>query len=724
MKKTLTKFSVCAISICLSIILIVLSASSVFAISETVMEDAPKTVFEGFEYETENNSVTIIKYTGDKSELVIPETIEEKSVERINLTLENKEQITSVSIPSSVKTIEANSFKDCINLTSITLPDVALKISSTAFKNTGYANNALNWQNGILYIGNHAVCFDDVLLLNTTNITIPNGTLSVCDINNLPNLVAVELAESVLYFGGVHNCSKFSTLNFPVTSRATIAGFSGCEALSELSIPAMENIPSDFIKNCQNLSSVKFSDSTVSIGSYAFKNCDKLTSVIFPSSVKIINKGAFEDCDLLENIEFSREITKIGSSAFKNCKKLKLSPLPVSLTEIGTEAFLGCSSLSGNLVIPDSVVKINANAFKGCEFLTSVHLGKNLSDFSEAFINCNNLKEYTISKDNKNLVVIDSAVYDSAVKKLIDIPNNISLSVYEPPKTVTDLQNVFEGVRNIHTLIIPKTVERFILKDKTSVKTIKFEGSASLWNTLHKQNVASGINLEFDYRVTTNEPPVSSTIQTPDNSSSETPSSDTSLSDSSSESSSQVSSELTSSEITSSEVIYGSNILLELLFENDELSIKAVENAFPSGTSFKVENITDSKQAASIVKKLNNTCQKLSVYKVIATVNGVTVAPNKTVEIHFEVPEGFNPMKTKIFYVDENLSPHKLSTKVNLETYTISAEVPGMGHFVVGESEAEENYTIAAIIIIFLILAACAVSIYLLIYKKKRQTEN
>lgn len=724
MKKGFTKFGVSAISICLSIILIVLSASSAFAISETVAEETPKTVFEGFEYKVENNSITILKYSGDKSELVIPETIEEKSVVKINLTLENKEQITSVSIPSSVKTIGANSFKDCTNLTSINLPDTALNISSTAFKNTGYANDALNWQNGILYIGNHAVCFDEVLLLNSTNITIPNGTLSVCDINNLPNLVAVEIPESVLYFGGVHNCSKFSTLNFPVTSKATIAGFSGCEALSELTIPAMENIPSDFIKNCKNLSSVKFSDSTVSIGSYAFKNCDKLTSIILPSSVKIINKGAFEDCDLLESIEFSREITKIGAYAFKNCKKLKSSPLPVSLTEIGSEAFLGCSSLSGNLVIPDSVVKISADAFNGCEFLTSVHLGKNLSDFSEAFKNCGNLKEYTISKDNKNLVVIDSAVYDSAVKKLIDIPNNVSLSVYEPPKTVTDLQSAFEGVRNIHTLIIPKTVEKFILKDKTSVKTIKFEGSASLWNTLHKQNVASGINLEFDYRINTNDTPVSSAIQSPDNPSSESSSSDTDLSDSSSESSSQDSSELTSSEITSSEVIYGSNILLELLFENDELSIKAVENAFPSGTLFTAENITDSKQAAPIIKKLNKSCEKLSVYKVMATVNGVTVAPSKTVEVHFKVPEGFNPMKTKIFYVDEKLSPHKLSTRVNLEAYTLSAEVPAMGYFVLGEGESEENYTIAAIIIIFLILAACAILVYLFIYKKKKQTQN
>ena len=51
-----------------------------------------------------------------------------------------------------------------------------------------------------------------------------------------------------------------------------------------------------------------------------------------------------------------------------NCRGLSGITLPSTLESIASQAFYSCTGLTGELVIPSSVMSIEAFAFKGCKF--------------------------------------------------------------------------------------------------------------------------------------------------------------------------------------------------------------------------------------------------------------------------------------------------------------------------------------------------------------------
>ena len=66
-------------------------------------------------------------------------------------------------------------------------------------------------------------------------------------------------------------------------------------------------------------------------------------------------------------------VVSIGEYAFRDCKSLSSVTIPNSVTSIGDRAFWECSALT-SVVIPNSVTSIGASAFSSCSSLTSVHI--------------------------------------------------------------------------------------------------------------------------------------------------------------------------------------------------------------------------------------------------------------------------------------------------------------------------------------------------------------
>ncbi len=114
----------------------------------------------------------------------IPSTLGGKAVTKIEKSaFADCDGITSVSIPSSVKEIEESAFIFCSKLEKITLTDNVQRIGVGAFFDTAYYDNEKNWQNGVLYIGNHLIAARN---RNTSNpisgtFVIKNGTLTISD---------------------------------------------------------------------------------------------------------------------------------------------------------------------------------------------------------------------------------------------------------------------------------------------------------------------------------------------------------------------------------------------------------------------------------------------------------------------------------------------------------------------------------------------------------------
>lgn len=101
---------------------------------------------EDFVYDVNGDSVTITRYTGDAEELVIPQTIEGKTVTEIGeRALEGQPDIVSIEIPSGVTKIGYHAFTSDRGLETITIAASVTEIDEGAFHECE-ALTALNYE--------------------------------------------------------------------------------------------------------------------------------------------------------------------------------------------------------------------------------------------------------------------------------------------------------------------------------------------------------------------------------------------------------------------------------------------------------------------------------------------------------------------------------------------------------------------------------------------------
>ena len=223
-------------------------------------------------------------------------------------------KLKSIILPSTLKTLGLDSFRNCTNLESITLPTVLEEIGGSAFYGCE----------------------------NLTTITIPS---------------------SVTTIGGhaFSCCTKLKDISIP-SSVQTIgwAAFYKCSSITEITIPnGVTEIESNTFYGCTNLKAITIPNSVTSIGQCAFSGCSSLTSITIPSSVTSIGSITFEDCTSLSSIVIPNGVTEIGLSMFSQCTNLTSVSLPDSISSIGNYAFGWCNKLS-SITFQGTVAQWNA----------------------------------------------------------------------------------------------------------------------------------------------------------------------------------------------------------------------------------------------------------------------------------------------------------------------------------------------------------------------------
>ena len=348
----------------------------------------------------------------------------------------NCSNLTSVSIPNTVEEIGAYAFYGCTGLTSLAIPDMVEEIGAYAFYGcSGLTAMALPPFLTTIKAYTFYGCS------KMTSVTIPSNT-TVIESNafrGCSKLPRVTLPQKLTTIGeqAFYGCTSLATVSM---SKALVTlgseAFRGCSSLAAITLyNKLTTIGSSAFYGCTGLTTVTLTEGLSTIGSNAFYNTTSLQTINLPASLTTIRENAFSGSGLktltyaegtttalrtyateLLTVNLPESLTAIADYCFYDCMKLGSIMLPEALETIGTAAFQNCSGLNALTILP-ALTAIGPDAFagtgitnlvyaEGCTIalrtyataMTSVTIPKTMSRFApDVFSGCNNLDNIFIS---------------------------------------------------------------------------------------------------------------------------------------------------------------------------------------------------------------------------------------------------------------------------------------------------------------------------------------
>ena len=435
------------------------------------------------------------QWFGGSHELQLPQTLNSLNMNATcDFTLASN-FLTKLTFGSNVTDLSECSIR-CNNLSELNLPSGLVKMpwwilsqklkvlnipsELNEFNTSLYADNleafvvdqnnkTLKSVDGALFSNNKLLRYPKALKKETYE--VPEGTTSVIEVGNqylknlkLPNSL-VKIALSAM-----QEAINLETLNIPQNMNNSDLDIvlGNCNKIKNLTLASNNKYYTIsngalYSKDYKvlykyldyNEKNPVINDNTTKIGWSAFDGKRSITNIDLKNVTDVVY-GAFNDCTSLNDIKL-RGIQYLGSYAFRNCTSLKNVQLPETLSDKKWEIFSGCTNLE------------------------SVYIPTKVDYVEDDFLNCYKLVNITVSKDNKNYVVSDNALYTKDLKKLVlQLDKNItSFTAKSATETIgiqaflnctklknVDLNNVkqidssmFHGCSNMNYCVVPKTVE-------------------------------------------------------------------------------------------------------------------------------------------------------------------------------------------------------------------------------------------------------------------------
>ncbi len=314
------------------------------------------------------------------------------ALERISVSEKNKEYASVNGLLFNKEKTKLVLFPVASSATECVLPDTVTDI--TYITDSAYYNNAENWEDGALYIGNNLIKVKNDF---SGTFKIKKGTKVIAQgaFENCPAITSVIVPAGVTHINSnaFLYCPALKSIVLPDSITDIDDGAFCCTAIKSMKIPAgLTEIAEEMFSGCKSLESVTIPDSVKKIGSGAFSGCTSLKSITIPDSVKIIEYNAFARCTSLKSITIPDSVTELGYNAFEDCSALKTVNLPDTLSVINSRTFSGCTALE-SIKLPSGLSRIGAYAFNGCSALKSITVPANVETIDScAFLECEKLK--------------------------------------------------------------------------------------------------------------------------------------------------------------------------------------------------------------------------------------------------------------------------------------------------------------------------------------------
>ena len=374
-----------------------------------------------------------------------------------------KTQLSAVTIPDSVTEMDKNAFSDnillvslslgrgltiipeeafafCVQLESVTIPNVVTMIKPKAFLNAGLRTLCFEENSRLTSIESRAFAgtrIETLLLPNSVEqigerafsgttklVSVSFGTDSALTklgdyaFSNTPSLKSIALPAQLKELGDYAFMeSGLNTVELPAELTALGRGaFAECHDLTAIAVeegnPAYQSV-SGVVFTADQKTLVAYpcgadADSySVPAGVEALYHCSfygahRLTEVFLPDSLVEIQTQAFYDCASLQSVMIPNHVTQISRWAFAKDWRLGTiqfqSVAESELRRIGFEAFAYCGIR--DFTVPANVSSMAQYAFQGCKNLISVTFAENsrLESLSAyLFVGCDALQTVTFS---------------------------------------------------------------------------------------------------------------------------------------------------------------------------------------------------------------------------------------------------------------------------------------------------------------------------------------
>ena len=478
--------------------------------TEQTDENTTETVIEDWTIESEgSNTITIGRYVGDETNIVIPRTLKGKSV----VLDGNRKDI----FPNNVETIKVAEAKDNeSNVVVRAWPYIECfhnKVNLREADLTGLDVSNINFMLN-LFIGCSSLETIDITGWNTSNVSNMQNMFSECPkLTEIKGIEGLNVSRVDYMPNMFHRCKSLKKLDLSKWDMQSVTGitsmFYQCSSLESISLkdwnmPHVNSLKAIF-SGCSKLTTLDLSGwniPSVIYMSCMFKGCSSLRNV----NLGNLNTGQdinmeqmFYGCTSLENIPLQNFKSNNMGEIFRECSSLTTANLTgwnvenatnisnifrdcTQLTSVDVsnftlpkvsfnmnEIFRGCNTLTTINGIENwdtSLAASMVNEFYKCTSLQSINLGNlevgNSTDMTGMFSGCSNLETVTIKVVNTNgesSIVNNSERTQSGIsmnemfRDCTSLTNIIGIKEWDT-SNVTNMYRMFRGCSNLKSIDI------------------------------------------------------------------------------------------------------------------------------------------------------------------------------------------------------------------------------------------------------------------------------